>query len=196
MNHKFELAANGLQLTSFPSSAFSIDDMDSPKLSEYLREHFDIAKIVLWLDNEVRIGLWSENNFHFYKSNNFEFRYVQRLRAFNADKEIHIWRSREGWKGRIRIDKDGGEETDVVIAHQLLFGTKGERLDSQFIKLEEKRGTNLILPLANFKFNNNGNPQSRIFIMTHNYVKTNEMNQATYYDCRFVAFTNGKQELS
>ncbi len=195
MNHKFELVANGLQLTNFSSSAFSINDIDSPKLSEYLREYFDTARIVLWLDNEVRIGLWRENAFQFYQGNNFDFKYVQRLRAFNADKEIHIWRSGEEWKGRIRIDNDGGKETDVLIANQLLFWTKGDRLDSQFIKLEEKRGTNLILPLANFKFDDKGNPQSRVFIKTYNYVKTNKIGQATYFDSRFVAFTNRKQDL-
>ncbi len=195
MNHKFEIVANGLQLTSFLSTAFSINDVDNHKLNEYLRKYFDTAKIVLWLDNEVRIGLWSKNVFQFYQSNYFDFKYVQRLRAFNNDKEIHIWRSGEEWKGRIRIDNDGGKETDVVIAHQLLFGTKGEQLDSQFIKLEEKRGTNLILPIANFKYDDKSNPQGRVFIKTHNYVKTNKIGQATYFDCRFVAFTNGKKEL-
>ncbi len=195
MNDKFPLVANGLKLTHFPSRTLTINEIDDIKFQDHLKEHFETAYVVLWLDNEVMIGLWKDEKFVFSKNKTFDFKYVQRLRAFDNDKEIHIWRSGGQWNGRVRIDKDAGNDTDVVIAHQLLFGTKGKNFDSQFIEIKEDRGTKLILPIADFHFDEKGDPQSRIFIKTYNYVTTNKIGQATYFDCRFVAFTDSKKEI-
>ncbi len=194
MNHRIELNANGLQLTSLPSKALPIDHIDSSILSDLLKKYFNLGSVMLWLDDRVLIGKWQDGDLQFYQESGFDFKYVQRLRVFNNNKEIHVWRSGEQWLGRIRIDEEGNE-TAVVIAHQLLFGTKGRRLDAQFIQLTEDRGTTLTLPLTNFHFEAHDNPQSRIFIKTHNYVRTNRVFQATYFDCRFVAFTDGSKEI-
>jgi len=121
---------------------------------------------------------------------------VQRMRVFNTIKEILIWRTGGGWNGRLRIDREG-DILDVVIAHQLLFGTqKGKQSNSLFTEIEEKRGTKLILPLSNLKFDKEGYLNPRVFIKTHNYIRTNTIGQATYFDCRFVAFTDSVNDLS
>jgi CRISPR-associated protein (TIGR03984 family) len=186
---KFELEDNGLKLTTIISRAEQFNVADMNALQSRIKEHFEKSYVILWLDYNVLLGLWEKGNFVFYNTDSFDFKYIQRIRIFDQKKEIHIWRSGEEWKGRLRIDEDNGEETYLVIAHQLLFGTKGERLNDQFIRLREHRGTELILPLTNFIFDTDSH-QKRIFIKTHNYVKTNKIGQATYFDCRFVAFAN------
>jgi len=190
------LEANGLKLIAIRSIAASLDPIDWDKLQSTLRENFAApSNVVAWLDYKVLIGLWQNQDFLFHENETFDLKYVQRLRVFDKQKELLVWRSNGGWKGRLRID-DQGEETDVVVAHQLLFGTRGERLSPQFAKLEEDRGTTLVLPLKDIDFDEKDNPSTRVFIKTRNYIKINAVHQAGYCDCRFVAFTDGQNELS
>ena len=196
MKQKCTLKANGLEMIQFPSQTVIIKEIDQKKLEMQLKEHFKEAYIVAWLDNKVLIGQWVDNDFHFYNGKNFTFKYVQRMRVFNTQKELYIWRSHGKWQGRIRTDYDGDKKEDVVVAQQLLFGTQGKLLNSQFAKIKEERGTKLILPLSNLKFDEKDNLKFRVFIKTHNYVKPNPIGQATYYDCRFVAFTDNENDLS
>lgn len=111
--------------------------------------------------------------------------------------ELHVWRTNGKWKARLRRDGEG-ENAEAIVAHQLLFGTKGERLSSRYARIREDRGTKLLLPLADVQFDEDekGVLKERVFIKTHNYIRYNAVHQATYFDCRFVAFTNGQNELS
>jgi CRISPR-associated protein (TIGR03984 family) len=82
---------------------------------------------------------------------------------------------------------------DVVVANQVLFGTrKGKNCNERFTEITEDRGTSLILPFANFSVDDKRN---RIHIKTHNYVGYNTVNQAIYVDCRFVGFTDGNGKV-
>ena len=196
MKDKTDLKANGLELTHLPSHAGSIKEIDQKTLHAQLNRHFEGAYVVVWLDYKVLIGQWLKQDFHFFNGETFEFKYVQRMRVFNTNQEFLIWRTGGGWKGRLRIDGEG-DITDVVIAHQLLFGTrKGNLSDSLFTEIEEERGTKLILPLSNLKFDKEGFLNPRVFIKTHNYIKPNAIGQAAYFDCRFVAFTDSANDLS
>lgn len=196
MKDKTELKPNGLEPTRIPSHASPIKEIDQKTLYAQLNEHFEDAYVVVWLDYKVLIGQWLKQKFHFFNEELFEFKYVQRMRVFNTFREILIWRTGGEWKGRLRIDGEG-DITDVVIAHQLLFGTqKGNRSNSFFTEIEEERGTKLILPLSNLKFDKEGYLNPRVFIKTHNYIKPNAIGQATYFDCRFVAFTDSVNDLS
>jgi len=195
MKDKFEFKPMGLELTRFPSQAMPIKEFGQKTLHAQLNENFEDAYVVVWLDYKVLIGQWSKQDFHFFDGETFEFKYVQRMRVFNTIKEILVWRTGGGWKGRLRIDREG-EIVDVVIAHQLLFGTqKGKHSNALFTEIEEKRGTKLILPLSNLNFDKEGYLNPRVFIKTHNYIKPNSIGQATYFDCRFVAFTDGVNTL-
>lgn len=199
MNDKCKQTANGLKWITLQSKAESIGDIDQNKLVNLLGAHFtSLAYVVAWLDYKVLIGLWQEGNFRFYKNESFDLKYVQRLRVFDAQKELHVWRTQGKWKGRFRIDGEG-KQAEAVEANQLLFGTKGERLapEYEYARIEEDRGTMLILPLKNVHFDKGGNPSTRVFIKTHNYVEPNAVHQASYVDCRFVAFTDADyNELS
>lgn len=194
MEEKCKMEANGLKLIALKSKAEPIDQIDRDKLLSTLRQSFAApSTVVAWLDYKVLIGLWQNQDFLFYENKPFDLKYVQRLRVFDKQKELLIWRSNGGWKGRLRSDGQG-EETGVVVAHQLLFGTTPTPMNGNFTEISEKRGTKLVLPFANL---NVDDQRKRVFIKTYNYVRTNSLHQATYFDCRFVAFTDDSHnELS
>lgn len=191
---KCKLNANGLKLIELNSYAESVNDIDQDKLDALLSESFaNKCYVVAWLDYKVLIGTWENEAFQFYQDEQFEYKYIQRLRAFDQQTEFLVWRSNGSLKGRLRTDDLSGTGTMVVVAHQVLFGTESQALGTCFTKISEVRGTKLILPFSNIKVDDKHN---RVFIKTHNYVKFNSVHQATYTDCRFVAFTNGQMALS
>ncbi len=198
MDEKCELKANGLELVSLKSKAEPLCLIDQPRLHTILTENFtNQAFVVAWLDHSVMIGLWNGKGFEFYDAGNLDLKYLQRLRVFDPRQELHVWRTNGKWKARLRRDGEG-ENAEAIVAHQLLFGTKGERLSSRYARIREDRGTKLLLPLADVQFDEDekGVLKERVFIKTHNYIRYNAVHQATYFDCRFVAFTNGQNELS
>lgn len=194
MEEKCNLEANGLKLIELHSYAEPVNDIDRDKLYVVLRENFaGKCYVVAWLDYKVLIGTWEDEAFHFYKGEQFEQKFIQRLRVFNQQKEFLVWRSNGRLKGRLRTDDFSGTGTTAVVAHQVLFGTTSQALNAHFTEISEVRGTKLILPFSNVKVDNK---RSRVFIKTHNYVTFNAVHQATYSDCRFVAFTDGQTALS
>jgi len=144
---------------------------------------------VAYLDYKVLIGKVNIKNIEFYNNEVIEEeKYIQRIRLFNDDKELLIWRVKNGFKSRLRIDNEGSNEF-VVDACQVLWGTNKEKLNNGWIKIYEDRGTELILPYGeDAKIDDKEN---RLFIMTRNYIGFHPKTyQATYVDCRFVKFTN------
>jgi len=193
MEEKCKLEANGLKLIELHSHAEPIDDIDSDKLDAVIRENFaGRCYVVAWLDYKVLIGIWEDEAFHFYGGEQFEEKYIQRLRVFNQQKEFHVWRSNGRLKGRLRTDNLSGTGSTVVVAHQVLFGTTARALNAHFTEISERRGTKLILPFSNVKVDDK---QNRVFIKTHSYITFNPVHQATYSDCRFVGFTDGQKAL-
>jgi CRISPR-associated protein (TIGR03984 family) len=131
-------------------------------------------------------------NFIFYDNQGVNEKYIQKIRVFNADKEFHAWRTQQGFNGRVRKDDVQGTGTDVVVAQQVLVGTKAEGKGKEgFTEISEDRGSRLVLPFENIKFDKDGKLVSPICIKTHNYIGYNDANQATYVDCRFAEFTDG-----
>lgn len=198
MNEICRLEGNGLKLIELYSRAEPVNDIGLEEIDALLRGNFaDKAYVVVWLDYKVLIGTWENGDCRFYADEKFELKYVQRLRVFDQRNELLAWRTSGGLKCRLRKDDDPtGDKTDVVVAHQLLFGTKGKRLNELYAEINEDRGTKLTLPLRDISFNRKDKIIDSVFIKTHNYVKTNAVYQATYFDCRFVAFTDGKTVLS
>jgi CRISPR-associated protein (TIGR03984 family) len=189
MDEQCQLKANGLELITKKSKTEPQREIDQQRLYSTLKDKFaNRAFAVAWLDYEVLIGTWQGSDFRFYDNRPLNFKYVQRLRVFDANKELHVWRTNGVWKARLRID-DEGDDMDVVVAHQLLFGTTAEKSSDGFTAISEKRGTKLILPFSNLNVDDGRN---RIFVKTHNYVKPNAVHQASYVDCRFVAFADDK----
>ncbi len=196
MYEECRLQANGLSLVALRSRVQPLGEIDQGGLYTALAGHFPhSAFIVAWIDNKVMHGLCHGKELEFYDDEKLDLRYVQKIRVFDIQRELYVWRTNGTWKARLRIDGDG-ELAEAVMAHQLLLGTRGERLSSQFSVIEEDRGAKLILPLANVEFDDTGVLKKRISIKTHNYIRFNAIHQATYVDCRFVAFTDGQNELT
>jgi len=180
INHNY----NGLELISIASVG---SDFDTDELRKSLAEKIgEKSFVVLYLDYKVLIGTYENGDFLFYENEKFEDKFVQRIRVFNEKDEFLAWRTSNGFRVRFRQDYQGEKKEEVVEAYQALFGTESKDLNG-YTKIEEKRGTKLILPLINLEIDDNKN---RLFIKTHNYIDYNKLHQATYFDCRFVTFVN------
>ena len=183
---------NGLELIEIGSTVicpFESKPDNSPEdvLMENIKEK---SFAVVWLDYKVLIGTWDGKDFQFYNDETFENKYLQRMRVFNKDREILIYRTGNGFKGRLRLDDKNGTGTEIIVANQVLFGTqKGKKCNDSYTEITEKRGTSLVLPFGELDVDDN-DKKNRVFIKTHNYIDYNAVNQATYVDCRFVEFTD------
>ena len=192
------MEANGLELKTIHSEVQSVSvSVSKENLNSIIQSYFDEKSFaVAYLDYAVLIGTWENNAFHFPDNKQFEPKYIQKLRVFNSDKELLLWRTSGGLKGRLRKDDKNGSGTDVVIAKQVLFGTRlGKSCDENFTEITEDRGTKLILPFADINIDDN-DKRNRICIKTYNYIGYNAVKQATYVDCRFVSFCDAEKDLA
>jgi CRISPR-associated protein (TIGR03984 family) len=183
--------ANGLRLDTIKSEVKPVSVQVD--LLKTVIEHFpgSSAFVAAYLDYRVLIGKFENDVFALCENETIDAKFVQRLRVFNHDRELLIWRSKDGLKGRLRID-ESGKDTDVVDAGQVLFGTKAESM-SNFTRLTEDRGTEIILPFANI---NVDDKKKRVCVKTRNYIEYNSItHQATYIDCRFVGFSCASNNL-
>ncbi|MCF8011045.1 MAG: TIGR03984 family CRISPR-associated protein [Clostridiales bacterium] len=154
------------------------------KISEMFQSN---GEVVAYIDYKVLIGTFEKGKLFFYANEQFEPKYLQKLRVFNKDKEIYLWRTKE-CQFNIRARLDGqGYEKDIVDADQVIWGTKEDRLENGWSKIYEERGMELIVPFLNKNFNE----KSRAKIKTRNYIDYNDLGQAGYVDCRFLEFVPG-----
>ncbi len=177
---------NGLELKRIESTCNFVKPLGDIKqmVSQYITER---AYAVIYLDYKILIGTFRDAMFHTYNNEPLEDRYIQRLRVFDDKKELYIWRTEDGFKGRLRIDGQG-DETHVVDASSVLFGTRiAETHDSGYSILTEDRGTELIVPMIGLKIDNQRN---RLFLRSRNYIGYTPTHQAGYVDCRFISITN------
>lgn len=159
------------------------------ELQNHIKEYFPgKCFVVSYLDYKILIGKVTEKGIEFYREEVFDPKYLIKLRVFNEQKELLLWREKEyQFSGRFRIDDEGDEEY-FVPAEQLLWGKVKENKDD-WVLLSEARGTQIHLP---YKFKK---PENKLLMLrTHNYIGYNELGQAGYIDCRFVSFCKGGTE--
>lgn len=124
---------------------------------------------------------------------------VLRLRIFDGNHELYIFRSRGMLRGRYREDDEISAEKDsyAVDARQYLYGTKiknagkdsNQFLSDDFITIKESRGIELVIPN---KFENlQITSENRIAVKTRNYIDFSKKFQASYTDSRFVDLVSG-----
>lgn len=179
---------NGLELIKINSEVIYFSNIEN--VEKVISENITMKSfVVAYMDYAVMTGRYKNGNFIFYNNETLEQKYIQRIRVFNETEELLIWRSSNGFKGRLRIDSLG-EDIEAVEAHQVLFGTRKKSL-GDFTEIYEDRGTKIILPFSDLTVDKD----KRIFIKTRNYIDYNEVCQATCVDARFVSFTNGKNDL-
>jgi len=189
---------NGLNLIQIKSSVKNdfrnIEFAKYNELENFLSENFIGGGFVIaYLDYKVIIRNYNNGKITFIEDEEpFEPEFIQKLRLFDSNKELFLWRTEGKWKARLRTDEEG-EDVSVVDANQVLFGTKGEDVGNEFTKLTEDRGTEIILPFEIKNLNDDFKKDNcnRVKINTRNYINYNELGQAGYADCRFVKFTIG-----
>jgi len=176
-----------------------IDELDDNNFKSLIKEYF-VGKgfCVLYLDYKVLIGRYDGEMFHFFDNEIFKPMYIKKMRLFDQDKELYLWRkNRNGFGWRLRVDEIG-DDTDIVDAMQVLWGTKPKDM-GDYTEISEDRGTSIILPFKGLEVDNQ---YKRAFIWTRNYVsydtycpenetKNSGYEQAGYNDYRFVGFRKG-----
>ncbi len=137
-----------------------------------------------WLYNEVLFGRIKDGKISFYNDEipNFE-RYAMRIRAFNENEEIHIWKSDGRFLCRYRKDGEG-ESCEYIDAQQVMLGTKSAKC-GDFCEITENIGAKYMVP-SEFLNGFSLSPNRRLILKTRNYIGYNEIGQAGFVDSRFV----------
>ncbi len=175
------LRNNGLSLQHIKSESKHIDNINSLEdIKNYIKKESDV---VAFLDNEVIIGRYERERFKFPEQKNIEFKYINRMRIFNENEELHIWRSNGIIKGRYRSDGDGNE-TDIVESYQVISGTTAKKPDDYTRLIEEKKGIELLIP-GEWKADDK---ETRVALKTRHYIEYLQGYQASYSDARMVNF--------
>jgi len=156
------------------------------------------AWFIAYLFHRVVIGKVVDKRFVYYKQEDKKdvaLSNIQKLRVFNKDAELFVWRTNQGkYKARLRKD-DVGEEQGVVDARQVMFGTEAKPVNETYSCLTEKRGTEIILPLKDLGIEDSkiNDGKGRLCIHTRSYIGYIDDMQVTYEDVRFVEFVMYKE---
>lgn len=183
---------NGLLLHEVNSEILlikEISDIKKTSCEYFSSDGFAVA----YLSYGVFVGKYKEGDFEFFKELdlNSEAKHILKLRVFNEEKELYIWRNGDVLKGRVRIDS-GGIPTAVVDASQVLWGRKKEKIGKGWTKVFEERGTELVLPFQNIDLNGR---EKRIFLRSRNYINFHPPSYlASYVDCRFMGFFDNNEK--
>ena len=159
----------------------SVDfDINDNNLQEHIAR-FKNARAVAWYYDEIVFynilnGAWNVS-----LKDQSE---LVRLRLFNKNKELHVWRNNGILRGRLRDDA-GGESIEYITGNPLLNGTNFSQGNPGVIATEEK-GINYDLPYPELK--SLTGTKNRVAIVTRNYIGNDDIGQAGYVDCRFVDF--------
>jgi len=124
--------------------------------------------IVLWQYHAVFTGQVESGKVQWLTNTNPEAddKHLVRIRAFNASKEYHFWKSGQKIKGRLRTD-GAGEPVEYIQTEMVLRSIVATPLKKASFELSE--GT--------------------LAIVTRNYIGYHpETHQAGYVDSRFVDF--------
>jgi CRISPR-associated protein (TIGR03984 family) len=195
---------SALKLKKIKTQTIALSQETDDPLACLEKRFKDNGFVVAYMDFKVLIGRYTNQRCVFAGNETLDtnsLQYLQRLRVFNDRQELLIWRTEDNeengsdFKGRMRIDQDGekSEETPIVDANQVLWGTRAKSLDNGFTLLTEDRGTELILPFNNLE--SVDDKENRIFLETRNYIGYNDIGQAAYVDTRFVGFFFDNKEL-
>ncbi len=173
-----------------------LTDFSKKSISEFAKDKFAGEGVyIAYLFNKVTIGKYSDGKFINRENEDINAEYLIRLRIFDKDKELLIYRTEEKkenntlFKFRLRTDTEG-EETFFTEANQVLFGTDIDESKSGkgYTTIIEDRGTEITLP---FKIAGIYTEKNRIKIKTKHYIEFDGNDNAGYIDARFIEFTQG-----
>ncbi|HAA86400.1 MAG TPA: TIGR03984 family CRISPR-associated protein [Kosmotogaceae bacterium] len=142
---------------------------------------------VCWFHNRILFETIERLIFFIDDNNGYFWKHLLRLRAFNENEEIYVWKNNQGLTGRFRTDGEG-EETSYIDAQQVLWGTRFEELKDGTVELAEQRGISFKIP-KEFLSEESISISSRLILTTRNYIEHNEIGQASFVDSRFVSIS-------
>lgn len=170
-----------------------INDLTSMKqIIEKITACFKVpSHFVAFLEDAVSIGKWDEKQKILQCANTgggIKADKVLELRVFSTEKELYFWREVFG-SLCVRLREDTcGEESYVVDARQVIWGTRATAIDvgQDWTELtEELRGIRLVVPFAKVNVDDG---RKRVKLKTRHYIGYNAIGQAGYVDARFVGF--------
>ena len=151
---------------------------DLTQVKEYITQ---TSFVVAYLDYKILFGKFENDKFVFFNTEKIDIKLIQKVRVFNKDEELYLWRSGKDLCGRVRDDKHLEYEDSI----QVLVGAKDEEVDADWCLVKESlKGVRFYLP-GNFEINDE---KSKVGIKVRNYIDYTENSLATYVDFRFVEF--------
>lgn len=158
--------------------------------TEILKNENEITEKIKLFKNAKAV-VWYFDKIQFYKIDTYlwnsslrDFNEIVRLRLFDSEKELHLWRSNSVLQGRFRIDGKG-ESIEYIETRPYLNGTTFNQTFYGIIVTEDK-GINYELPYV--ELNDLIGTKNRIALVTRNYIGYSEIRQAGIIDFRFVDF--------
>lgn len=138
-------------------------------------------KAVVYLDNEMRMGYFSDGEFLFADGKNFSECYLQQLRMFNEDVELWVMKRDEDLAVRLIEDNVKGSSIKTVDSKSVLFGERVDvELPEGFVQLTERgRKISMAIPVEELA--------TRYTLTTRSYITYDkETGQAGYGYYRWV----------
>lgn len=166
-----------------------IEILDYNQLSDQISKYIDgNGWVVAYLDYKVLVGRFENRLFSFFRGEIFEPKFMQKIRVFNDERELFIWRQGHDYKARLRVDGEG-EKEECVEARQIIWGTEILCKEDGWTVITEKRGTEIALPLPDLEVGEENN--RRAVLVTRNYIDYKNGCLAGYVDCRMVRLEEG-----
>lgn len=185
---------NGLSMFEVTSitDCFEINynDVQKSLSQKFIVDGFYIA----YLDYKISIGRFQGGNC--LSLEGVDFQYLIKLRVFNEEQELFIWRNGLGFNGRFRKDGDNSKENNskYVETDLVLFGTRHGKVIDNFSHIHEDRGTEIVLPEIDI-LKTIDDKKNRVKIKVRNYIGYTKNYQAEYIDSRFIKFTFGQNNI-
>ena len=106
-------------------------------------------QVIAHFVNAIKMGWIKDSKIIFSDGSEMEERYLLQIRAFNANEEIMLKKSRKGYVARIIKDElsDDVNSVKAVDSTSVLFGENQETITDGFVSLyEEGRKIRLVIP--------------------------------------------------
>ena len=155
------------------------------ELETFFSTHFQNAGTALfYLDYAVFFASFDGKNLIFPDNHEkvFHPEYIQKIRLFDNEKELYIWRTAPGaFQARLRVDNRGEQNTTVLETEPFLLGRVKKR-ENAFGIFHEDRGGNVAVPVDVL---NNETDEYRLLVRY--YLKYNRtICQMNFKDMRLV----------
>ena len=192
MNNKNQKPDNGLCIKNIKSwveeenKNRKIKKDELQNINQFIKDKFktDTGTAVFYLNYGIRFANWVNSELKCQIEEKNISDHLLEARIFNDDRELKIWKASSGYYYRLRIDDENNENCEVIDANQNLWGTQTEPVGTNWTKLTEERGTELIIPLTVVA--KKGDSKPLVYVKTRNYIDYTEYGQASFVDSRFI----------